>query len=233
MKISLLWSAPRFAAAFHCSWIPSSNSPGFPGNHSLRFNRGSLVSGVGIRKASTSVQHESLAIWTIDTQTDKKYEFIIDRQPSSHSRGTRFSNFMNFFPSAEVIESISSVVSKNVHPGLVPSNMDRFWNSLLWLSETTPMFPQPQDLLNSACKVQRDNDLMIAATTATQTLYPWSLTSMNKKDLITQAENKGVDIKRDFRDLSKWTFLPQKKYPGPYLRIHELPYFICSPFILT
>ena len=62
-----------------------------------------LVSGVGIRKASTSVQHESLAIWTIDTQTDKKYEFVIDRQPSSHSRGTRFSNFMNFFPSAEVI----------------------------------------------------------------------------------------------------------------------------------
>lgn len=76
-----------------------------------------LVSGVGIRKALTSVQHESLAIWTTDTLTDKKYEFVIDRQPSSHSRGARFSNFMNFFPSAEVIESISSVVSNMLSRG--------------------------------------------------------------------------------------------------------------------
>src|SRR5437016_357546 len=39
---------------------------------------------VGINKAETSAQHESLAVWVNDTDTGSSYEFIIERAPSKH-----------------------------------------------------------------------------------------------------------------------------------------------------
>ena len=92
-----------------------------------------------------------------------------------------------------------------MHPGLDESNMDTFWTCLLQLSEKIPMFPHPQDLLSSACKVQRDNDLMIVATSVTQTPFPRSLTLVNIRDLLSQAENLGVVIKRDMELVDNYT----------------------------
>lgn len=89
--------------------------------------------------------------------------------------------------------------------------MDKFWINLLKLSENVPMFPHPQDLLSSACKVQRDNDLMVAAATETQTPFPRCLTLATLSDLVSQAKNPGVVIKRDYGDSNEFTFLPSKK----------------------
>lgn len=72
------------------------------------------------------------------------------------------------------------------------------------------MFPHPQDLLASACKVQRDNDLMIAAGSTTLTPYPRSLTLVDEESLRRQATNPGLVIKRDYSDGSLWTFLPKR-----------------------
>lgn len=72
------------------------------------------------------------------------------------------------------------------------------------------MFPHPQDLLASACKVQRDNDLMTAAMTVTKTPYPKSLTLTNEQDLRTACKNMKIVIKRDFSDSTTCTFLPAK-----------------------
>lgn len=69
------------------------------------------VTGVGLNKAGKRVQHESLAVWVSDKDTDIKYLFIIERQPSAHSRAARFSNFSSFAPSKHVIESIQKAIS--------------------------------------------------------------------------------------------------------------------------
>jgi hypothetical protein len=97
-----------------------------------------------------------------------------------------------------------------MHPGLDKSNIDEFWINLFELSEKICMFPHPQDLLSSACKVLRDNDLMIAATSATLTPFPRTITLNNMGDLRDQSANRGVVIKRDFSDSSTCTFLPGK-----------------------
>jgi len=52
---------------------------------------------------------------------------------------------------------------------------------------------------------------MIAATSVTQTPYPLSLTLTTLEELVNQAENQGVVIKRDYSDSNEWTFLPQRK----------------------
>jgi hypothetical protein len=70
------------------------------------------------------------------------------------------------------------------------------------------MFPHPGDLLASACKVQRDNDLMIAAMKATKTPYPKSVTLTSPDDLRPACQNMGLVIKRDFSDSTTCTFLP-------------------------
>jgi glutathione synthase/RimK-type ligase-like ATP-grasp enzyme len=122
--------------------------------------------------------------------------------------------------------------------------MDEFWINLLELSEKIPMFPHPQDLLGSACKVQRDNDLMIAATSGTLTPYPRSMILANLKELLDQATNSGVVIKRDFSDSSDFTFLPGKKRSRTlesmfketsksYSKVKNLPYpsWLAQPYI--
>lgn len=122
--------------------------------------------------------------------------------------------------------------------------MDKFWISLLKLSEIVPMFPHPQDLLSSACKVQRDNDLMVAAVTATKTPFPRSITLTNLSDVESQARNPGVVIKRDYSDSNQCTFLPGKKRQRlvekkfhetqeNYGQIRSLPYpsWIAQPYM--
>lgn len=97
-----------------------------------------------------------------------------------------------------------------MHPGLNLTNIDDFWVNLLLLSLDVPMFPHPQDLLASACKIQRDNDLMISAVTKTNTPYPKSVTISNQEDLKAACKNRGLVIKRDFSDSTSCTYLPPK-----------------------
>jgi len=103
-----------------------------------------------------------------------------------------------------------SKFSSNVHPSLEVTNMDLFWINLLKLSTQIPMFPHPQDLLASGCKVQRDNDLMIVATSVTRTPYPRSITMTTWEELEKQSRNTGIVIKRDYSDSNNCTFLPPK-----------------------
>jgi hypothetical protein len=76
------------------------------------------------------------------------------------------------------------------------------------------MFPHPQDLLASACKVQRDNDLMVIATTVTKTPYPKALALTTKQDLADACQNLGLVIKRDFSDSTSCTYLPPQAGEG-------------------
>ena len=66
------------------------------------------------------------------------------------------------------------------------------------MSEKIPMFPHPLDLLNSACKVKRDDDLMTVATSNTLTPYSKYLTLVGLDDLLKLADNSKVVIKRDY-----------------------------------
>ena len=122
--------------------------------------------------------------------------------------------------------------------------MDKFWIRLLKMSEKIPMFPHPQDLLGSACKVQRDNDLMRVAISETLTPFPRSLTLVGLEELLKQAQNPSVVIKRDYSDSSEWTFLPGRRRvmeleakfqetTESYREIKTLPYpaWIAQPFM--
>ena len=86
--------------------------------------------------------------------------------------------------------------------------MDEFWANLLTLSLTLPMFPHPQDLLSSGCKVQRDGDLTIAAATITRSAYPKSIALPNLDAIKDACKNQALVIKRDFSDSTSCTFLP-------------------------
>lgn len=101
--------------------------------------------------------------------------------------------------------------SSTSHPGLDNSNFDRFWKSLLQLSLQLPMFPHPLDLIASASKIQRDNLLMVVASTITQTPFPKSLTLPTKDALLKACANRGLVIKREFSDSEDCTFLPPKR----------------------
>jgi hypothetical protein len=99
--------------------------------------------------------------------------------------------------------------------------MDVFWTNLLRLSLQLPMFPHPQDLLASACKILRDNDLMVAAMEKTKTIYPKSITLVSPLDLADACRNGGVVIKRDFSDSTTCTYIPRKQ-GRPELRFAEV-----------
>ena len=99
----------------------------------------------------------------------------------------------------------------NTHPGLDSSNFDLFWNNLLKLSLHIPMFPHPQDLLASASKIQRDNDLMVVATNITKTPFPKSVTLNNETDLLIACRRPGYVIKCDFSDSNDCTYLPSNE----------------------
>jgi hypothetical protein len=79
------------------------------------------------------------------------------------------------------------------------------------------MFPHPQDLIASAAKIQRDNDLMVVATTITKTPFPKSVILDKEDDLIAACKNKYLVIKREFSDSNNSTYLPPKDGPNSRL----------------
>ena len=87
---------------YQCALL--SNEP----SHSMqaRFS----VTFVGLNKAGMPAQHESIAIRVIDTMTDKKHEFIIERNPSDRSHASRFSSFCSFPQSEAVLDSLQAAV---------------------------------------------------------------------------------------------------------------------------
>jgi hypothetical protein len=101
-----------------------------------------------------------------------------------------------------------NIYSRSCHPGLDKTNFDQFWTNLLALSLQVPMFPHPEDLLASASKIQRDNDLLIAATQVTNTPFPRSLTITTGAELQQACNRPMVVIKREFSDSTSCTFLP-------------------------
>ena len=85
---------------------------------------------------------------------------------------------------------------------------------------------------------------MIAATSETRTPYPKSLTLVELGEVLVQAQNSKVVIKRDYSDSSKWTFLPSRtrarviegKFQETfdhYHKIKKLPYpaWITQPYM--
>jgi hypothetical protein len=150
-----------------------------------------------------------------------------------------FDPLFNFYIASDTLFS-----SSTVHPGLVNTNFDQFWRRFLHLSTLIPMFPHPQDLIASASKVQRDNDLMVVAATVTKTPFPKSIILNTPEDLRAACRNQGLVIKRDFSDSNTCTYLPapdreqkimakqaetQKLYHG--IRDLPLPTWMGQPFI--
>jgi hypothetical protein len=68
------------------------------------------VSAIGIHKACTTVQHESLAVWVFDKSTLQSHEYVIERVPSSRSRMERFTQFSKFDSSEEVLSSVKRAI---------------------------------------------------------------------------------------------------------------------------
>ena len=100
-----------------------------------------------------------------------------------------------------------------VHPGLDKTNFDAFWVNLLQLSQLLPMFPHPQDLYAAAAKMQRDNNLMAAAT-ITRTPFLKTVHLSTQQELIQASRQKTLVIKRDFSDSASCTYLPTNDGPG-------------------
>jgi hypothetical protein len=112
--------------------------------------------------------------------------------------------------------------SSTVHPGLNNTNFDQFWNNLLQLSLQLPMFPHPQDLVASASKIQRDNDLMVVASTITRTPFPRSIILDTEEDLRKACKNQALVIKREFSDSTHCTYLPPNEGEDPGLRLQRV-----------
>lgn len=71
-----------------------------------------LVTTIGIKKASSSVQHESVSIWVQDQLTLKQHEFTIERVPSVESNPkTRLISFCQSPFSNSIIESIKNTLT--------------------------------------------------------------------------------------------------------------------------
>jgi hypothetical protein len=104
------------------------------------------------------------------------------------------------------------------------------------------MFPHPQDLLASACKILRDNDLRDAAMTKTKTIHPKCTALVSPLELALGCGNGGVVIKRDFSDSTTCTYVPQNAgrpgartadVKGKYKETKELyGGILCLPFPL-
>jgi hypothetical protein len=72
------------------------------------------VKKIGLKKASTTIQHESICIWAEDSATSKKHEFIVERVPSDVSESNPRLGLAAFFDSPfheTILESIKKVSS--------------------------------------------------------------------------------------------------------------------------
>lgn len=68
-----------------------------------------VVTAIGLNKAGSPAQHESLAVWVQDVLTSQSHEFVIEHMPSNVAR-SRFSAFSQFPDSDAVLESILKAV---------------------------------------------------------------------------------------------------------------------------
>jgi hypothetical protein len=62
------------------------------------------------------------------------------------------------------------------------------------------MFPHPKDLIASAAKLQRDNDLMLVALETTKTAYPRMVPLRTHKEFMEACSSQQLVVKRDFSD---------------------------------
>lgn len=94
---------------------------------------------------------------------------------------------------------MNSYTSTN-HPGLTDITFDIFWSNLLLFATKQPMFPHPKDLVASAAKLQRDNDLMLVALETTKTAYPRTVPLRNHEEFLVACSSQQLVVKRDFSD---------------------------------
>lgn len=95
-----------------------------------------------------------------------------------------------------------SSYNRTNHPGLTGFTFDTFWSNLLLFASRQPMFPHPKDLVASAAKLQRDNDLMLVALETTKTAYPRVVPLRNYEEFLAACSSPQLVVKRDFSDCS-------------------------------
>jgi hypothetical protein len=103
------------------------------------------VTSIGINKAGSFSQHESLAVWVLDEKTSIQHEFVVERGPSKHSHASRFAIFTQFPQSHTVLESIRKAIS-NMR-GLTSQEADSLSASMMTVTETEliPLLPMTFD----------------------------------------------------------------------------------------
>jgi hypothetical protein len=87
------------------------------------------VTAIGLNKAGSPVEHESLAVWVQDTLTFQSHKFVIERMPSKVAR-SRFSAFSQFPDSDAVLESILKAVHNQYFT--VPHPFQLEFQGILW-----------------------------------------------------------------------------------------------------
>lgn len=80
-------------------------------NPSYSLQQRFLVTHIGLREARLPTEHESLALWVKDTETQKMHELVIKRHPSDLSRADRFSAFSRFPESQTVLDTIQKAIN--------------------------------------------------------------------------------------------------------------------------
>lgn len=97
-----------------------------------------IVSFVGIHKAETSAQHESLPIQVTDITSGKTYGFNLERTPSTLSYMDRFTAFSTFDESLEVLQSIKSAI---IDMQSIPTEVSKYFFAADLDSEAIPLLP--------------------------------------------------------------------------------------------
>jgi len=102
------------------------------------------VQEIGINKTGLHVQHESIALWSTDMDLSKELESIVDRVPSPHSYGPRFSSFSQYSinNSSTVFDSLQKALKMRSTVQTAESPLTTINTSTALDTETTiPLLP--------------------------------------------------------------------------------------------
>jgi hypothetical protein len=135
-----------------------------------------MVTLIGINKANSASQHESVAVWVVDSVTQERHEYVVERVPSKDSYASRFAIFSNFPSHETVLESLKNAI--NNMRTLTSKEAQSLTAALVVETELVPLLP-----------LAFDSDPLLTDPSPISDAPPF-------KDVVTTAIARGIALAR-------------------------------------